>query len=165
MSFTFELKRTYQVDVIDAALRSGIDGATEAASRIGITEKQDVIDYWKSQSIEVIDKIEGRFILPRHNNVKCGYGWGASEGDTFFAHGGFYTNVNGSRTYAFTLGWWHPFCEMFANEGYSAVKLGILKNSAIERCCEHIAAKISYTSRFEDYDDESADYRKFIIDL
>jgi len=168
-SFTFDIIEQYDDSgIIEAAVRDCIVPATSALSHLDVdTDEASVIAFWKDISLGVINEPHGRFMRCYYNGELLGYGFGFTEAEgnnaIFYAVGGFYGNINGSRKYVFNTDWWVAISEHIRGMGYEQLRFSVRKDSTLERCCEIVGAKLSYECAF-DYDPTEG-YQLFKITL
>jgi hypothetical protein len=179
-NFTFDIINEYDNSgIIESALRDCIVPATSAVRHLTkinydtATEEQkctddaSVIEQWKAVSLAIIELPEGRFIKSFADDELLGYGFGkVLNVDVFHAIGGFYGNINGSRKYAFQADWWVALAEHIKAMGFKQLWFSVRDGSTLERCCEIIADKVSYTCVFEEDNSEgSEEYNLFKMTL
>ena len=170
--FTFDIIEQYEDSgIIESAVRDCIVPATNSVSHLEVdTDEDSIIAHWKAISLGIIDKDEGRFIKSYYNDELLGYGFGevkTHEGqDIFYAIGGFYGNINGSRKYAFKADWWVALAEHLKGMGFEQLWFSVRRDSTLESCCKIVDPKLSYTCVFEDDPDTNlAEYKLFKITL
>lgn len=163
MSFAFDIIEQYEDSgIIEAAVRDCIVPATSALSHLDVAKDEaSVIRFWKDISLSVIDEPTGRFMKCYYNDELLGYGFAFSDIDglrfpqadgndtVFYCVGGFYGNINGSRSYTFKPDWWVALADHVRGMGYEQLWFSVSEGGTLERCCEIVSHKLPYECHFD----------------
>lgn len=159
--FTFTTTDSVDENLLHSALTVCIDSAKSAIENSVIHENptnEEVLDFWKTAVRRIVNDEEGLFIHSLYQGNSIGFGFAKTEGNLFHTLGGFYGNVNGSRSYTFKTDWWTAFADFAKAEGYTELRFDIRKGHSLLRCCEIVGSKISYSCEIDDniYPDSEA---------
>jgi hypothetical protein len=148
MSFTFNIKRSHNDDLMISALKACSVPALAAATDCSTVD--EAISFWTRRVAEVTGESEGFFVENKYQNKTLGFGWGFYKGSTLLIEGGFYGNINGSRKYALKADWWNAFCEFAKQQSYEELVFEYIKGTTLKGAIDVIRPKISYISTIED---------------
>jgi len=150
---SFRLSKTVSDSLMEFALNDSIVPAKHALRHLDrVKTDEEVVSFWKRVTRTVASKPNGYFIHYEYKGKSNGFGFAEFKGDVFYAYGGFFGPINGSRKYGIQKEWWNAIADFAKSEGFSELRFDVRKGSTLLSACEIVAPKLKYPCEIDKAD-------------